>query len=107
MAGGATAYAFSNMPSQITSLGSGSFTVPSGGTLVSDELNFSIGAGADLVVSLQSASTSSFRINNTSTGYAFYFKGGASDAATQAATGYTGPYGSIKACFFNKIEAFG
>ncbi|TBE54480.1 hypothetical protein U8P68_10945 [Rhizobium ruizarguesonis] len=83
-------YDFESTPTQLTfSGGSASGTAATGASIVTDEINFTVQSGKDLIISVHFTTSGVVsRATSGATGWQCYRKS-ASDAATVNATGYT------------------
>lgn len=100
---GGTNYAFNTTPVQVLFSGSGTLSLPSGGSVVSDEILLPISGSANIVIAAYFNGTTDLRIRSGETGWYQVYKSG-NDASTVAATGYSG--GSVEAALVPVIEVF-
>ena len=91
VAGAGDAYDFAATPTQILFSGVGNAVVPASGTLVSDEIAFTVPTSGNLVISFyvaNDAANDTARYKVTVANWLYYFKAG-NDAATVNTSGYT------------------
>lgn len=81
------AYDFAATPVTVTAGGSGSFTIPAGDDIVTDQVSLTIPSGRDIVFAFYAAAGGG-RFATATAGWASYYKA-ANDVTTVNATGYT------------------
>ena len=84
-----TAPNFSTTPVQLKVGGSGSFTVPVGGTVTTDPVSYTLNHTVDQIVSI-GVTSGDFRVKTSATGFSRYYKASASgDASSTSVSGYS------------------
>lgn len=98
----ASSYPFSTTPIQVTKAGSGTFSIPAGTSIVTDPITIGIDGTVRLVLSVYFSGNGHIAKNAAGSHSVFMFYKVASDAATVAATGYSGGFNTDY--FVTKIE---
>lgn len=85
-----TAPSFASTPVQLTYLGSGSFTIPVGGTLTTDVVTYSLNEAVDQIISLGVTSGDFRTATSGVSGFTRYYKAAASaEASNPSVSGYS------------------